>query len=79
MYPASKKKGIFPNWGYADRNDPIFMEDGHSAESHEISILQFFIIELWLIVFTIYEWYTWIFKCVTDQKKKSFKSGQMNF
>ena len=25
------------------------MEDGHSAESHEISIFQFLIIELWLI------------------------------
>ena len=33
--------------------------------------------ELWLVVFTIYRWHTDIFKCVSNQKKKSFKSGQI--
>ena len=54
------------------------MIDAHSAESNEKSILRFFwflFFELWLIVFTIYRWHTGIFKCVTNPKKKSFKSG----
>ena len=33
----------------------------------------------WVLVDCIYNlrWHTWIFKCVADQKQKSFKSGQI--
>ena len=56
------------------RSTPIFMKDAYSAESNEKSIFQFLFFELWLIVFTIYGWHTWI---STHHKKKSFKSGQI--
>ena len=53
---------------------PIFMIDAHSAESNEKSNFSFLFFDL---QFTIYGWHTRIFKCVTNQQKKSYKSGQI--
>ena len=49
----------------------------YSAESNGKSIFLFLVFELWPIVFTILRWYIRLFKCVTEQKKRSFKSGQI--
>ena len=59
------------------RNGPILKEDARSDESNEKSIFLFLFFELLLIVFTIYGWHTGIFKYVTNQKKKSFRSGHI--
>ena len=47
---------------------PPSQKRSSSVESNEKSILWLLIFKLWLIVFTIYGWDTWILKCVTDQK-----------
>ena len=49
---------------------PIFMKDMHSAESNEKSIFRFLILELWLIVFTIYQKFT-------DQQKIVHESSNL--
>ena len=62
-----RKFGFFPTKGMQTtplplRIAPIFMKDAHSAESNEKSIFRFLFFELWLIVFIIYGWHTWIFE-----------------
>ena len=49
----------------------ICLKDAHCVESNENSISLFLFFKLWLIIFSIYWWHIWIFKCLNDQKNRS--------
>ena len=65
------------------RSGHIYKKDAHCAEPNEKSIFRFLFFVLpwlcWQCIDCIYSfwWHTWISKCITDQKNKSFKSGQI--